>query len=112
MSGTRATLRNTGLPLNTTGAIGGGVSFLSPRHWREKDGTWGSEDQMPEPPANQPPPRGPMLPVGGFAGIHPGGCQFAFGDGRVALLDESIALDVLKQLGHRADGKLLSSDSY
>ncbi|MCU0873771.1 MAG: DUF1559 domain-containing protein [Pirellulaceae bacterium] len=112
MSGTRATLRNTGLPLNTTGMVGGTVNWANPRSWRQEDGSWGYNDQPPELPENQPPPRGPVLPVGGFAGIHPGGCQFAFGDGRVALLDESIALAVLKQLGHRADGKLLSCDSY
>jgi prepilin-type processing-associated H-X9-DG protein len=112
MSGTRATLRNTGLPLNTTGMAGGVINWANARYWGWKEDEWGYQDQPPEPPENQPPPQGATLPVGGFAGIHPGGCQFAFGDGRVALLDASIALDVLKQLGHRADGKLLSADSY
>jgi prepilin-type N-terminal cleavage/methylation domain-containing protein/prepilin-type processing-associated H-X9-DG protein len=110
MSGTRATLRNTGLPLNTTGMAGGAIAW--PRFQRNSEGNWALTDEMPEPAENQPPPRGATLPIGGFAGIHPGGCQFAFGDGRVALLDASIALDVLKQLGHRADGKLLSCNSY
>lgn len=112
MSGTRATLRNTGLPLNTTGMAGGVINWArQPSSWNEDDAGM-SDDRTPEPAANQPPPQGPILPVGGFASVHPGGCQFAFGDGRVALLNESVALDVLKQLGHRSDGKLLSCDSY
>ncbi len=112
MSGTSATLRNTGIPLNTTGMPGGAINRASPRFWKNADGEWGYPEGIPEPAAGQPPPPGPVLPVGGFASIHPGGCQFAFGDGHVALLDASIALDVLQQLGHRSDGKLLSGDRY
>jgi prepilin-type processing-associated H-X9-DG protein len=143
MSGTRATLRNTGVPLNTTGATGMG-SF----NWAQSGIDTGGEDsemflyngvmmpggmgaeegpgpatkpktgagkadaeETPEP-ERQPPGPGPVLPIGGFGAPHTGGCQFAFGDGRVALLSESIALQVLQQLGHRSDGKLLSSGSY
>jgi prepilin-type processing-associated H-X9-DG protein len=142
MSGTRATLRNTGVPLNTTGAKAGGgfnwaqrridvgddasdmsdyegmtpggmsdMEFFPPdaefpmpvREWRAKE--------KPEP-EKQPPGPGPLLPIGGFASPHASGCQFAFGDGRVALLSDSIAIQVLRQLGHRSDGQLLSSGSY
>ncbi len=110
MSGTRATLRNTGLPLNTTGMAGGPVNWAG--YSRQESGSIDDDDQTPEPAENQPPPQGPILPVGGFSSIHPGGCQFAFGDGHVVLLDESLALDVLKQLGHRSDGKLLSCERY
>ena len=55
---------------------------------------------------------GPVLPVGGFSSAHPGGCQFAFGDGHVKYLGDSISERVLQQLGHRADGKLLNAKDY
>ena len=142
MSGTRATLRNTGVPLNTTGAkAGGGFNWAQSEIDVEGEGSDMSayELMMPgampgmegvppgvEPPASvrearaeekpepekQPPGPGPLLPIGGFASPHASGCQFAFGDGRVALLSDSIAIQVLRQLGHRSDGQLLSSGSY
>jgi hypothetical protein len=147
MSGTRATLRNTGPPLNTTGAKAGG-GFNSAQSGIDVEGydvegygsgifydedlesgwgmgmedfsraeepetsvrEWTLED-VPEP-EKQPPGPGPVLPIGGFTSPHADGCQFAFGDGRVVLLSASIAREVLQQLGHRSDGKLLSSGSY
>jgi len=142
MSGTRATLRNTGVALNATGATAGGgfnwaqrridvgdeASDMSDYEGMAPGGMtdmeffpldaecpmpvreWRAEEK-PEP-ERQPPGPGPLLPIGGFAGPHAGGSQFAFGDGHVALLSESIALPVLRRLGHRSDGKLLSSGSY
>ena len=44
--------------------------------------------------------------VGGFGSYHPGGANFAFGDGSVRFLSESTPPEMLQQLGHRADGKL------
>ncbi|HID78765.1 MAG TPA: DUF1559 domain-containing protein [Planctomycetaceae bacterium] len=82
MSGTRATLRNTGSPPNATGTMG-----------------------VPVPLA---PPRGnPLLAVGGFSSNHPGGGNFVMGDGAVRFVSESIDPKVFQQLGHRADGKLM-----
>jgi hypothetical protein len=86
MSGTRATLRNTGNPLNSK--IGGGLA------------------------GNLPPPDDPPNFVGGFASWHPQITLFAFGDGCVRPLHNSISAAVLSQLGHRADGQLLSDDDY
>jgi prepilin-type N-terminal cleavage/methylation domain-containing protein/prepilin-type processing-associated H-X9-DG protein len=40
--------------------------------------------------------------VGAFAGRHPGGVQFAFGDGHVELLSEDIALQLYRALSTRA----------
>lgn len=81
MSGTRATLRNAGLaPDNRT-----------PR---------------PAPPGAARPPNDQY--VGGFGSRHAGVCNFLFGDGGVRLLSNDTALDVLQQLAHRADGKLLT----
>jgi len=68
------------------------------------------EPEDAEPPG--PPPKGPTLPIGGFGSVHPGGSQFAFGDGRVGYLSESTSAQVLQQLGHRADGKLLDAKAY
>jgi len=47
------------------------------------------------------------LYVGGFSSNHPGGVNFAFGDGSVRFISESVELAILQQLANRADGKLL-----
>ena len=141
MSGTRATLRNTGARINTTGISGGSFNWGRDAIGQEMpDGDGGMSmgmsgpeagaDALPEnSPAGQekagtskaekreqdvqtPPPPGPVLPVGGFASPHPGGCQFAFGDGRVSYLAVTLDMNVYQQLGHRADGKLLDSARY
>jgi prepilin-type processing-associated H-X9-DG protein len=59
-----------------------------------------------------PPPKGPVLPVGGFGSVHPGGSLFAFGDGHVRFLSANLTPQVYQQLGHRSDGKLLDSTDY
>jgi prepilin-type processing-associated H-X9-DG protein len=84
-SGTRATLRNTGSPINAS--VPRGRMYL---------------------PAPPPAPTTPAeaLYVGGFASCHPGGAQFLFGDGSVKFLSTAMSLPVLQQLGHRADGEL------
>ena len=94
MSGTRATLRNTGTPLGMTAGGLGGVGA----DWDE-----GLEEAEP--------PEGPAadkaLEVGGFDSEHPMVSNFLFGDGAVRSLSKDISPAVLQQLGHRADGKLL-----
>jgi prepilin-type N-terminal cleavage/methylation domain-containing protein/prepilin-type processing-associated H-X9-DG protein len=62
----------------------------------------------PKPPAAP----GPLLPVGGFGSYHPGGANFALGDGSVRFMTQTIAPQVFQQLGHRADGKLLDKSSF
>ncbi|HCK42460.1 MAG TPA: hypothetical protein DHW22_12610 [Planctomycetaceae bacterium] len=52
------------------------------------------------------PPPGP-LEVGGFASAHPGGINSVFADGSVQFISEDIDEDILHQIGHRSDGKLL-----
>jgi prepilin-type N-terminal cleavage/methylation domain-containing protein/prepilin-type processing-associated H-X9-DG protein len=47
------------------------------------------------------------LQVGGFGSSHPGIANFAFADGSTRSLSEDIDVQVLQQLGNRADGKLL-----
>lgn len=50
--------------------------------------------------------KNPALAVGGFGSQHPGGVQFALGDGSVRFCSETIDDTTLLQLGHRADGQL------
>ena len=62
----------------------------------------------------------PSAPVGcrygasakGFISLHPGGSNFAFADGSVHFLKNSINLRTYCALGSRAGGEVLSSDSY
>ncbi|HEV3344069.1 MAG TPA: DUF1559 domain-containing protein [Pirellulales bacterium] len=97
LSGTRATLRNTGTPINASsrggvlGQIGDLPEWLLP----------GPAGTLTAPPANA------ALVVGGFESSHPGGCQAAFADGSVRFLQSSLGPPLLSQLGHRADGQLL-----
>ncbi len=91
MSGTRATLRNTGTMVNATPLIGFPSKYAGVR---------GSEaDEEVEPPTDP-------LWVGGFSSWHPGGANFLFGDGSVRFIAETIDPELYQQLGHRADGEL------
>jgi prepilin-type N-terminal cleavage/methylation domain-containing protein/prepilin-type processing-associated H-X9-DG protein len=81
MSGTRATLRNAGIPINM-------------------------EQERPfESDFIEIPPQTPST-VGGFGSTHTGGAQFAFGDGSVKFLSENIDWELYRYLAHRADGEL------
>ncbi len=87
MSGTPATLRNTGL------VSGGAFATGFP-----------AADQGS--PAEKVAASSPDLAVGGFSSPHPGGANFLLGDGSVRFISWSIKPSLLQQLGHRADGKL------
>jgi prepilin-type N-terminal cleavage/methylation domain-containing protein/prepilin-type processing-associated H-X9-DG protein len=62
----------------------------------------------------------PSAPVGcrygasakGFISMHPGGANFAFGDGSVRFLKNSINQVTYCALGSRAGGEVVSSDAY
>jgi len=86
MSGTRATLRNAGTPINE--AIKG--------------------RNVPAPLSAE---KG-RLYVGGFGSFHPGGAMFVFGDGHVRMLSSQMTLEVLQQLADRADGELLMRNDW
>lgn len=93
VSGTRSTLRN-------SSSINGRQSLPL-------------KGPLPKPEGQPVAPDGGALPSanpGGFGSPHPGGAQFAFADGSVRFLSESINTGILEQLGHRADGKLISQD--
>ncbi len=97
MSGTRATLRNTGAKLNRDknmrrrGRYGGSIVL---------------DDENEETAAAQG-TRDPVLFVGGFASAHPVVVNFLFGDSHVQTIGGSMDMAVLQQMANRADGKLL-----
>ena len=98
MSGTRATLRNTGTLPNGS------------RFGPNPLGVGPGDDESDVPPApGEPDPR---LVVGGFSSRHPGGTNFLFGDGSVRFIKNSIAANVFRHLGNRADGELVSNNEY
>ncbi|MEO6812178.1 MAG: H-X9-DG-CTERM domain-containing protein, partial [Isosphaeraceae bacterium] len=51
-------------------------------------------------------------PVGGYSSRHPGGVNVAFGDGSVRFIRSTISPRVYQLLGNRADGEMISSESY
>jgi len=130
-SGTRGTLRNTGWGINQFTLRGGGIP--GGNSGAPFDGKNGPDpldvpglesDRQPTDPDAPIPGAGPVPGsgakrgkvvmanfgnpsfVGGFGSSHPQIAQFAFGDGSVHSLSQSINSAALKQLGHRADGKL------
>jgi prepilin-type processing-associated H-X9-DG protein len=89
MSGTRWTLRNTGTILNK-------LSSQPAPAWTGN--VQGTDAETAD---------GKRLHVGGFDSHHPGGANFAFGDGSVHFLSQTLDIQVYQQYGHRADGRLL-----
>jgi prepilin-type N-terminal cleavage/methylation domain-containing protein len=82
VSGTRATLRNTGTKPN-----------FGPR----PDGSAGAPKVQPS----------NSLAVGGFSSHHAGGINAALGDGSIHFISDSIDEALLRQLGNRADGQIM-----
>ena len=83
MSGTMATLRNTGVAINTGWDIGG------PRTTRN-----GSMAPLPAPSDTA---------TSGYSSQHTGGAQFVLADGSVRFLSENIDLKTFSHLGNRED---------
>ena len=100
MSGTRATLRNMGSPLNADGPPNRRYGYGRIPLDEEEEVEAGAAGIDPK------------LFVGGFMSYHPGGANFAFGDGHVSFLSENTPRSVLQQLAHRADGELLMRDRW
>jgi prepilin-type N-terminal cleavage/methylation domain-containing protein len=94
MSGTRATLRNTGGGLN--------VERRRQRYGRIM------LDDAEEREAGRDGDIDPVLFVGGFSSEHPGIVNFAFGDSHISCINEQIELSVLRQMADRHDGKLIT----
>jgi prepilin-type N-terminal cleavage/methylation domain-containing protein/prepilin-type processing-associated H-X9-DG protein len=95
-SGTRATLRNTGIRPNAPDLLFGSKP-IDP--WEDEEGGFLSAPIIPD-------ASNPNL-VGGFSSSHPNGANFAFGDGSVRYLTNSIGRKIFHCLANRADGELL-----
>jgi prepilin-type N-terminal cleavage/methylation domain-containing protein/prepilin-type processing-associated H-X9-DG protein len=99
-SGTRDTLRNTGTPINKSVALAG---FFPTEE----------ENPVSGQPSDSLATAGKNLNfVGGFGSSHRGGANFAFGDGSVKFIKESINPTVYRLLGNRADGEMVSADRF
>jgi prepilin-type N-terminal cleavage/methylation domain-containing protein/prepilin-type processing-associated H-X9-DG protein len=84
LSGSRASLRNTGHAINSPSG-------------RANDSDANSA---------------PIGFVGGFGSTHEGGANVSMGDGSVRFLTNSIDQSVLRLLGHRSDGELIDDSDY
>lgn len=109
-SGTRASLRNTGTPINET--------ILDPSDLSPFLTTLVQSDSSsaPDVPPSEPLPDRPIvslpIPVGGFGSRHPAGANFLFGDGSVRYLRNSIDAGIYQRLGNRGDGTPIGDDQY
>ncbi|MFO0891438.1 MAG: DUF1559 domain-containing protein [Isosphaeraceae bacterium] len=92
-SGTRASLRNSGLLPNAAGQ----GRAVAPNPGALK--------------AAGPADLGPDY-VGGFSSRHPGGTNFTFGDGSVRFIKSTVSGAVYHRLCHRADGDVIDADQY
>ena len=106
MSGTRATLRNTGAPINRP--LPGTLLPILPGNDEPADP---DEREGPVKPKLGKAPEVAKL-VGGYSSYHAGGANFLMGDGSVRFLSNSISMQVYRLLGHRADGELVGSDQF
>lgn len=116
LSGTRATLRNTGTPINGT-----------PRHPPQQGTSAGGRRRRPPGPPSEPaadsstpsdpadkssaldfPPRY----VGGFGSTHPGGLMAGMANGSVRFASKYMDSNVWQQLGHRSDATLLDESAF
>jgi prepilin-type processing-associated H-X9-DG protein len=107
-SGTRATLRNTGHRFNDPDPT---MPVVSPGtnpnvYFYTEQENWLTMDSMIE--------NGilPMEFVGGFSSYHFSGVNFLFCDGSSRSIKNTVDLQVLRSLGNRADGSLISDDQY
>lgn len=135
LSGTRATLRNTGTRLNSPNKAARMRGYSGQYGW--EDG-WNvgsdasssqgfvlvdttqyetSEEEVKRineliaagAPIVSGLPTNPTA-VGGFESQHNEGVNFVFGDGSLRFIRDTIDMQVYQRLGHRADGQLLSED--
>ncbi|MCP4169797.1 MAG: DUF1559 domain-containing protein [Fuerstiella sp.] len=88
MSGTSATLRHTGVPINAGWDV---VNYFS---------RTGESSKTPATAPND-------TATGGFSSQHSGGANFALGDGSVRFITESVNPEVYSHLGNREDMQLL-----
>lgn len=103
LSGTRATLRNTGTAINASSRAGGPLVMA--------DDYAPGYDPSIAPGTSPVAPAGvqPTLLVGGFESRHPGGCHFLLGDGSVRFVAETIDMPTYAAWANRGDGQLIEA---
>jgi prepilin-type N-terminal cleavage/methylation domain-containing protein/prepilin-type processing-associated H-X9-DG protein len=102
-SGTRATLRNTGAGLNSANALT--ALFAGTAQLSEADRQAAAARMVAD----------GVIPVdfvGGFSSWHPQGGNFAFCDGSVRFIKRTVQQPIYQLLGNRADGEMISDDSF
>ncbi|MFM8286013.1 MAG: DUF1559 domain-containing protein, partial [Planctomycetaceae bacterium] len=104
-SGTRATLRNTGVAISSTRTV---LAPLAPLPAGQPGVAPPAGGNAGDPNAGGNAGTAAPIPVGGFGSQHVGGANFLFADGSVRFLSANISLQLYQQLGHRADGGLIS----
>lgn len=87
MSGTKSTLRNTGVAINKGWDVGG-------------PGPGAARFRMPLPPPDD-------TATSGFSSYHTGGAQFVLADGSVRFISENVNLALYANLGNRADMEII-----
>lgn len=108
LAGGRSTLRNTGAPINGLDESALGEAAGS-NAWRNSDRTPGALESL----AGSGRLTLPPAYVGGFGSRHRGdGAVFAFGDGSIRFVRQSIDPDVYRRLGHRDDGEEVDDDAF
>jgi prepilin-type processing-associated H-X9-DG protein len=113
-SGTRATLRNTGTPINRTKLEPTDLTPFMSGISTEPVAPGFEGPQMPADPTPAPSIPKPQVPitVGGFGSSHNNGANFLFGDGTVRYLRTTIDVEVFRLLGNRADGVPIGDDQF
>jgi prepilin-type processing-associated H-X9-DG protein len=106
VSGTSATLRNTGTRLNNEGFLGAPAGLQAPVLDAPRDELFAMIEDAAA--------RGswPVDSSGGFSSSHPISSNFLFCDGSVRPLKNTIDERVYRLLGNRHDGEPISSDAY
>ena len=100
-SGTRASLRNSGSGINLTPSLSPGIGSGG-----DDDGDGSGASATATSAADA------LSHVGGYSSRHPGGANYAFGDGSVRFLKNSINRRIFRWLANRADGEMISADKY
>jgi prepilin-type N-terminal cleavage/methylation domain-containing protein len=103
-SGTRATLRSGGIPINWT--PGGSRYYNDPEAGGELKEEWerGLESAAFDSATGEVGREDTALLVGGFGSHHEGGGHFAMGDSGVRFMSENIDAELFRQLIDRGDG--------
>jgi prepilin-type N-terminal cleavage/methylation domain-containing protein/prepilin-type processing-associated H-X9-DG protein len=108
VSGTRSTLRNTGLLLNERDSDLA-VTRLPYAAGAERRPREGMFEEIVAAADNG---SWPIELTGAFSSYHAQACNFLFADGSVRAVHNSVDTRVYLRLGNRADGDPISSDSY